>query len=183
MGIRGWQSSPRECLKFSCGGLQVEFGNRSTATPVQVRFVASKCDKKRAGCTIIRTRLSNDREMGGLPMEAFEVQQKLLDVHPQVLGGPPLTVRATLRGWRVFTTTEAVTALQLMREDAVEETPCSLRYTREESEGAPRQRRKVFWSCKSRQEDGSLALLLHVQGKQGKGLKWSMQPSHKYISF
>ena len=81
----------------------------------------------------MRTRLSNDREMGGLPMEAFEVQQKLLDVHPQVLGGAPLIIRATSRGWRVFTTTEAVTALQLMREDAVEETPCSLRYTLEKN--------------------------------------------------
>ena len=34
----------RECLMFSLEGVQIEFGNRSTATEVQIRFVASKCD-------------------------------------------------------------------------------------------------------------------------------------------
>ena len=37
----------RECLTFSREGVQVEFRNRSTATAVQIRFVASKCDQKR----------------------------------------------------------------------------------------------------------------------------------------
>ena len=55
----------RECLTFSRGGVQVEFGNRSTVKAVQIRFVASKCDEKRAGCTITRTRLSNERENSG----------------------------------------------------------------------------------------------------------------------
>ena len=62
---------------------------------MQIRFVASKCDKKRAECT---TRLSNEREMGGASMGAFEVLLEMLDVHPQLPGGAPLTVRATSRG-------------------------------------------------------------------------------------
>ena len=104
----------RECLTFSREGVQVEFGNRSTATVVQIRFVASKCDEKRSGCTITRTRLSNEREMGGVSKGAFEVLLELLDVHPQLPGEAPLTVRATSRGWKVFTRTEAFTALRLM---------------------------------------------------------------------
>ena len=56
----------RECLTFSRGGLQVGFGNRLIATAVQIIFVALKCDTKKAGCTITRTRLSNEREMGGV---------------------------------------------------------------------------------------------------------------------
>ena len=104
----------RECLTFSREGVQVEFGNRSTATAVQIRFVASKCDPKRAGCTITRTRLSNEREMGGVLMGAFEVLLELLDVHPQLPGEAPLTVRASSRGWKVFTRTEAMAAFRLM---------------------------------------------------------------------
>ena len=44
----------------------------------------------------------------------FEVLLELLDVHPQLPGGTPLTVRATSRDGKVFTRTEAVTALRLM---------------------------------------------------------------------
>ena len=56
-------SVTQDCLTFSREGVQVKFGNRSISTAVQIRFVASKCDGKRAGCTITRTRLSNEREM------------------------------------------------------------------------------------------------------------------------
>ena len=104
----------RECLTFSRDGVQVEFGNRSTATAVQVRFVAWKSDKKTEGCTITRTLLSIEREMGGVLMGTFEVLLELLDVHLQLKGEAPLTVRATSRGWKVFTRTEAVTVLRLM---------------------------------------------------------------------
>ena len=104
----------RECVTFSRQGVQVKFGNRSTATTVQIRFVASKCKKKRAGCTVTRTRLSIEREMGGVLMGTFEVLLELLDVHLQLKGEAPLTVRATSRGWKVFTRTEAVTVLRLM---------------------------------------------------------------------
>ena len=103
----------RECLTFS-REVQVEFGNRSTATAVQIRFVASKCDKKISGCMITRTRLSNEREMRRVLMVAFDVLLELLDVHPQLPGEAPLTVEATSRGWKVFTRTEAVTALWLV---------------------------------------------------------------------
>ena len=41
-------------------------------------------------------------------MGAFQVLLVLLDVHPQLPGEAPLTVRATSRGWKVFTRTEAV---------------------------------------------------------------------------
>ena len=78
--------------------MQVEFGNRSTATAVSIRFVASRCNKKRAGCTITRTQLSNEREMGGVLMGAFKALPELLDVHPQLPGEAPLTVQATWRG-------------------------------------------------------------------------------------
>ena len=79
----------RECPTFSREGVQVEFGNRSTATAVQVRFVASKCDKKRAGHTITRTRLSNDREMGGVLMGAFEVLLNCSTCIPSFQGRRP----------------------------------------------------------------------------------------------
>ena len=38
----------RECLTFSREGVQVKFGNRSTATAVHIRFVATKCDQKKS---------------------------------------------------------------------------------------------------------------------------------------
>ena len=73
----------RECLTFLREGVQIEFGNRLTAAAVQIRFVASTCDQKRAGCTITRTRLSNEREMGGVLMGAFKILLEFLDVHPR----------------------------------------------------------------------------------------------------
>ena len=56
----------REFLTISRGGEQVEFGNRSTVTAVQIRSVASKRNTKKTGCTISRCRLSNEGEMGGV---------------------------------------------------------------------------------------------------------------------
>ena len=47
-------------------------------------------------------------------MGAFEVLLDLLDVHPHLPGGAPLTARTTSRGWKVFTRVEAMTALRLM---------------------------------------------------------------------
>ena len=47
-------------------------------------------------------------------MGPFEVLLELLDVHPQLPGEAPLTVRATSGGWKVFTRAEALTALWLM---------------------------------------------------------------------
>ena len=91
------------------------FEDRSTATAVQVMFSASTCDPKRAGCTITRTRLEKEtREDGGVPMGAFKALTELLNVYRQLPGGGPLTVRSTSRGCKVFTSTEAVTALRLM---------------------------------------------------------------------
>ena len=104
----------RECLTFSREGVQVKFGNRSTATAVHIRFVASKYDLKGAGCTIKRTRLSNEREMRAVLTGAFEVLLELLDVHPHLPGEAPLTIQATSGGWKDLTRTEAVTALWLM---------------------------------------------------------------------
>ena len=105
----------RRSLTFSCGGVQIELGNRSTATAVHIRFVALKCDKKGAGCTITHARLSNERETGGGGgMGAFEVLLELLVVHPHLPVEAPLTVRATSQGQKVFTGTQAVTALRLM---------------------------------------------------------------------
>ena len=61
-------------------------------------------------------------------MRAFEALLELLDVHPQLPGGAPLTVRATPRCRNVFTRTEAVSALHVV---------VGMRYTREKSGGAP----------------------------------------------
>ena len=47
-------------------------------------------------------------------MGAFEFLLELLDVHPQLPGRAPLTVRATPRGWKISTRTEAVIASRLM---------------------------------------------------------------------
>ena len=55
----------RNCLTFCHGGVQVAFENRSTATAVQITFLASKCEQKRAGCTITRTRLEKESETAG----------------------------------------------------------------------------------------------------------------------
>ena len=60
---------------------------------VQIRFVGRRSAiKKDPGCTITRTRLSNEMEMGGVLMGAIEVLLELLDVHPQLPGEAPLTV-------------------------------------------------------------------------------------------
>ena len=106
----------RNCLTVLHEGIQVTFENRSTASAVQVIFLASKSDQKRAGCTITRTRLKNELETGRgrAPNGAFEVLLELLSVHPQLPGGAPLTTRSTSGGWKVFTRSEAVAALRLM---------------------------------------------------------------------
>ena len=50
----------RSCLTFLRGEVQVAFDNRSIADAVQVRFLASKNDQKRVGCTITRTRAASE---------------------------------------------------------------------------------------------------------------------------
>ena len=77
----------RNCLTFFHGGVQVAFEDRSTATAPQVKFLASKCDQKRVGCTITRTRFEKETEAGGAPMGAFEALVELLDVYPSSQGG------------------------------------------------------------------------------------------------
>ena len=77
----------RNCLTFFHGGVQVAFEDRSTATAPQVKFLASKCDQKRGGCTITRTRFEKETEAGGAPMGAFEALVELLDVYPSSQGG------------------------------------------------------------------------------------------------
>ena len=104
----------RNCLTFLRGEGQVAFENRSSVNAVQVRFVASKNDQKRAGCTITRTRASGETEVGGVPAGAFEALLELLSVHPQLPGEVPLTARLTPLGWRVFIRAEAVEVLRLM---------------------------------------------------------------------
>ena len=104
----------RNCLSFFHGEVQVAFEKRSIATAVQVTFLASKCDQKRAGCTITRTRLEKEKETGGASMGAFEALLELLNVYPLLPAEAPLTVRSTPFGWKVFTRTEAVAALRFM---------------------------------------------------------------------
>ena len=113
------QAHPEFCLTrnsptFLHEGMQVALENRSAASAVQVHVLASKSDQKRAGCTITRTRLVHARETADASMGASETLVKLLDVHPQLPGDAPLTIRGTSFGWRVFTRTKAVAALRLM---------------------------------------------------------------------
>ena len=105
----------RECLTFSREGVEVKFGKRFTATAVQIRFVASKCDKKRAGCTITRTWLSNERGIGegsvdgGLRSSAG--MARCASPAPRRGAADSLGHVARLES---FTRMEAVTALRLM---------------------------------------------------------------------
>ena len=112
------QVHPEFCLTRNCLSFTKEYRSHSrTDRPPQQRrqnFLASKSDQKRAGCTITRTRLVNDRETGCASMGAFETLLKLPNVHPQLPEGAPLTFRATSGGRKVFTRTEAVAALILM---------------------------------------------------------------------
>ena len=61
-----------------------------------------------------RTYLEKKTEKGVTSMGAFEALLELLNVYPQLPGGAPLTVRNTSLGWKVFTRSEAVTALRLI---------------------------------------------------------------------
>ena len=85
------------CLTFFRRELRVPFEGRASADAVQVRFVASKTDQKRAGCTIPRTRLASTGEAGAGAMGAFEALE-LLASHPSLPGGSPLTARLFLLG-------------------------------------------------------------------------------------
>ena len=68
--------------------------------------------KTRAGCTITRTHLVQEKETGAASMGAFEALLELLDVYPLQPADAPLTIRSTPLGWKVPTTTEAVAALR-----------------------------------------------------------------------
>ena len=101
------------CLTFLEGDEQVVFENRARANAVQVRFLASKSDQKRAGCTTTRTKVAEGSVDAGGPAGVFEALLELLSVHHQLPGEAPLTTRLTPWGWKVFTKTEAVAALRL----------------------------------------------------------------------
>ena len=103
----------RNCLNFFHGGAQAAFENRSTATAVQVKFLVSKSDQGREGCTITRTRLEKKTEKAVASIGAFEALLELLNTCPQLPRGGPLTVRNTSLGWNV-TRSNVVMALRLM---------------------------------------------------------------------
>ena len=104
----------RSCLTFFRGELRVPFEDRASADAVQVRFVASKTDQKRAGCTITRTRLASAGEAGAGAVGAFGALLQLLALHPSLPGGSPLTARLSPLGWKPYTRTDAIAALRLM---------------------------------------------------------------------
>ena len=89
----------RACLTFSLGGVQVSLEDRPTTDAVAVRFVVSKADQNRKGCTITRVRAVAGKGTGGTPVGAFEAVVKLLDLHPSLPGGAPLMTRSTPTGW------------------------------------------------------------------------------------
>ena len=49
-------------------------------------FFSVQNDQKRAGCTVTRTRVSGETEVGGRPAGAFEALLELLSVNPQLSG-------------------------------------------------------------------------------------------------
>ena len=105
--VGGIRDHPEFCLTLNSltilhEGIQIAFENRSAASVLQVHRLASRSGQKRAGRTITQLRLVNVREMGGASMGAFEAVAKLFDVHPQLPGEAPLTIRCTSSGWRMF---------------------------------------------------------------------------------
>ena len=71
----------------------------------------SKCDLKKRVRDYAYAVVELEGNGGGVD-RGFDVLLELLDVHPQLPGGAPLTV--TSRCWKVSIRTEAVTALWLM---------------------------------------------------------------------
>ena len=59
------------------------FENRAIAIAVKVKFLASKFSK-RAGCTITRTRLVQNKETGRASMRALVAVCQQLDVYPKL---------------------------------------------------------------------------------------------------
>lgn len=104
----------RDCVTFFLGDTQVRIEDRARADTVKIRFVASKTDQLREGCTITRTRAREGEGTGGAPVGAFEALVELLDENPQLPGGSPLMTRLTATGWKVITRMEAVGALRMM---------------------------------------------------------------------
>ena len=89
----------RACLTFSLGGIQViSLEERATADAVAVRFVASKADQNRKGCTITRVRAFAGKGTDETPVGAFEAIVKLLDLHPSLPGGAPLMTEEHAHG-------------------------------------------------------------------------------------
>ena len=126
----------RKCISFIHEGVQVAFESRAIATAVRVNVLASNCGPKRAGCTITRTRLAQEKETGGPSMGAFEAMSGLLDVYPLQPAEALLTVWSTPLGWKVSTRTEAVAVLRFMV-DGIGREPMQSRCTLEESGGPP----------------------------------------------
>lgn len=104
----------RDCLTFSRGGVQVNLEDRACADAVEIRFVASKNDQSRKGCTITRSRMIEGLGDGKAPVGAFEALVDLLNVHSSLPGNAPLMTRCTPAGWKVVTRSEAVVALRMM---------------------------------------------------------------------
>ena len=105
----------RNCIYFWHEGVQVAFENILIATALQVKFLASKLEQKRAGRTIARTRLVKEKQTwGGSVAVSVRGSVELLDVYPLLPAEAPLTVRSTPLGWKVSTRTEAVAALKCL---------------------------------------------------------------------
>lgn len=104
----------RDCLRYFHGDTQVETEDRARADSVRIRFVASKADQNREGCTITRTRSPRSQASGRAPFGAFEAIVELLNVHPNLPGRAPLMTRMGANGWKVVTRGEAVVALRRM---------------------------------------------------------------------
>ena len=108
----------RDCLTFCRGDVQVDIEDRARADSVKVLLAASQTDQNRKSCTITRVRMAEGVGVSKTPVGAFEALVELLDAHPRLPGGAPLTTRRTASGWKVITRTEAVVASRMMAASA-----------------------------------------------------------------
>lgn len=103
-------------LTFFVGPVQLEFSDRRKADRVEVRFRASKTDKKRLGAIVTRTKAKSTTDsMGNENIEgALELILDLLDIHPELGLQAPLMQTTASNGWKVISRTEATLALRML---------------------------------------------------------------------
>ena len=125
--------------------------SRTDRARTQCRYVFSVQKRpERAGCTITRTRVSGETEVGGRPAGAFEALLELLSVNPQLSGNR----EAHATGLVIFHSDRSGRSVEANGGKA--EIRLSTRCTPGGSGGQPSWQRTGSLNCKSSaQTDGS----------------------------